>query len=163
MPMLQKLRKHLNRNRPPRLRAHLITVFLIAMAPLFAFAVYMIYRSAIEEQRTFQRGAAERVRAIKTALDSELESSIGTLRALATSSNLDGDDLRPFYEEAARVLKSQSDWLTIILIDINGNQILNLQRPFGSPLPHVAEQQSFDRVLQTGKAAVGLLVRGPIL
>jgi PAS domain S-box-containing protein len=162
--MLDKLRNRVNRrHRPPRLRAHLTTVFLIAMAPLFAFATYMIYRSAVEEQRVVQRGAAERVRAIKTALEAELESSIDTLQALATSANLDRDDLRPFYEEALRVLKSQSDWLTIILIDLNGNQILNLQRPFGSPLPHVADQQSFDDVLRTGKPVVGFLVRGPIL
>jgi PAS domain S-box-containing protein len=153
----------LNRRRPPRLRAHLTAVFLIAMAPLFAFAVYMIYRSAVDEQRTMQRGATERVRAIKTAVDSELESSINTLLALATSPNLDRDDLRPFYEEAQRVLKSQPDWRTIILIDLNGEQILNLQRPFGSPLPHVADQESFDDVLRTGKPAVGFLVRGPIL
>src|SRR5690242_11802674 len=164
MPMLQKLRNRPNGGRRPRrLRAHLTTVFLIAMAPLFAFAVYMIYRSALEEQRTVQRGAAERVRAIKTALDSELESSINTLQALATSPNLDRGDLSAFYEEAARILKSQPDWLTIILIDVNGDQVVNLQRPFGTQLPHVADQQSFDQVMRTGKPAVGFLVRGPIL
>jgi PAS domain S-box-containing protein len=164
MPMLQKLGNSPDRGRRPRrLRAHLTTVFLIAMAPLFAFAVYMIYRSAVEEQRTLQRGAAERVRAIKTALDSELESSINTLQALATSPNLDRGDLAAFYEEAGRILKSQSDWLTIIVIDVNGDQLVNLQRPFGSPLPHVADQQSFDEVMRTAKPAVGFLVRGPIL
>jgi len=151
------------RSRPPRLRDHLIRLFLIAMAPLFVFAVYMIYRSGEQERATLERGAIERVRAIKTALDAELNSSITTLEALATSKNLDGEDLRAFYEEAGRVLKSQPDWLTILLVDINGEQIVNLQRPFGAKLPHVADQQSFDQVLRTGKPAVGFLVRGPIL
>ncbi|HEY6197678.1 MAG TPA: cache domain-containing protein, partial [Candidatus Binatia bacterium] len=151
------------RSRPPRLRAHLITLFLIAMAPLFVFAVYMIYHSAEQEQLTFQRGAIERVRAINTALDAELNSSITALEALATADELDRGDLRGFYDEAARVLKSQPHWLTVILVDLNGGQIVNLQRPFGAELPRVAEQQSFDQVLRTGKPAVGFLARGPIL
>ncbi|HEY1371589.1 MAG TPA: cache domain-containing protein [Candidatus Binatia bacterium] len=151
------------RANPPRLRAHLITLFLIAMAPLFVFAVYMIYRSAEQERATLERGAIERVRAIKTALDAELKSSITTLEALATADELDGEDLHAFYDEAGRVLKSQPDWLTIILIDKNGDQILNLQRPFGTKLPHVADQQSFEQVLRSGKPAVGVVVRGPIV
>lgn len=164
MVMFQKLRKAFNLGwRPPRLRAHLIIVFLIAMAPLFAFSVYMIYRSAEQERTTLQRGAVERVRAVKTALDSELKSSITTLEAVATSKNLDRDNLMPFYEEAAGVLKSQPDWLTIVLVDLKGDQIINLQRPFDSQLPHIAEQQSFDEVLRTGKPAVGFLVQDPIL
>ncbi|HEY1265769.1 MAG TPA: cache domain-containing protein [Candidatus Binatia bacterium] len=151
------------RTGPPRLRAHLITLFLIAMAPLFVFAVYMIYRSAEQERATLERGAIERVRAIKTTLDAELKSSITTLEALATADELNGEDLHAFYEEAGRVLKSQPDWLTIILIDRNGDQILNLRRPFGTRLPHVADQQSFEQVLRTGKPAVGVIVRGPIV
>ena len=151
------------RSRPPRLRAHLITLFIIAMAPLFVFAVYMIYRSAQQERATLERGAIERVRAIKTALDAELKSSITALEALATADELDRGDLRGFYDEAARVLKSQPHWLTILVVDLNGEQILNLQRPFGTKLPHVAEQQSFDQVVRSGKPAIGFLVRGPIV
>jgi PAS domain S-box-containing protein len=157
------LRDVFARRRAPRLRAHLITLFLIAMAPLVVFAVYMIYRSAEQEQFTIRRGAIERVRAINTALDAELKSSITTLEALATADELDRGDLRAFYDEAARVLKSQRHWLTIILVGLDGEQIVNLQRPFGAKLPHVADQQSFDQVLRTGKPAIGVLVRGPIV
>jgi len=151
------------RARPRRLRDHLITLFLIAMAPLFVFAVYMIYRSAEQERATLERGAIERVRAMKTALDAELKSSITALEALATADELDRGDFRAFYDEASRVLKSQPHWLTIILGGLDGNQIINLQRPFGEKLPHVVEQESFDEVRRTGKPIVGRIVRGPIV
>jgi len=146
--------------RPLRLRYHLITVFLVTMTPLFLFAVYMIYRSVEEERATFRRGAIERTRAIMTAVDSELKSSITTLEALATSRELDGDDLRLFYDEAMRVFKSQRDWTTINVADASGQQLMNLLRPFGSELPLVAEPDKVGIASKTQRTVIGNLVLG---
>ena len=59
------------------------------MMPLLVFAVVMIIWLGKEERATFERGATEQTRALLTALDSELRSSIATLQALATSSHFD--------------------------------------------------------------------------
>ena len=53
----------------------------------------MLAALLVERQReTFQRAAVERSLSILTAIDAELNSSITTLTALATSRTLDPDD-----------------------------------------------------------------------
>ncbi len=117
--------------RPFSFRSHLIAALLITMVPLFIFSVVMIYLFAQKDRTTFQRCATQRTLALLTAVDAELKSSITTLAALATSRYLENDDLHNFYDEAARVLKAQPDWFTINMALPDGQQLINLQRPFG--------------------------------
>jgi len=63
------------------------------------------------------------------------EASISTLQALATSKYLDSGDFKQFYEQLRRVLKTEPRWTNVVLFDLGQRQILNLLRPFGSPLP----------------------------
>ena len=146
--------------RPVSLRSTLTALVLVTMIPLLVFAVAMIVRTARDERATFQRGATERTLALVTAVDAELKTSITTLEALATSRHLETDDLRAFHDEAARVLKSQPNWLTINLAQPSVQQVVNILRPFGTELGLIAELPSFERVLRTGKPAVGSLVYG---
>jgi PAS domain S-box-containing protein len=133
------------------------------MTPLLIFAVAMVIRLGKEERATFQRGATERTRALLTALDAELGSSITVLEALATWDYFDSDDLQSFYEDATRVLRSQPSWVTLNLALPTGQQLINLQRPFGTQLPNIVERQSFDQVLQRQKPTVGQLSQGPLV
>ncbi|HEU4343921.1 MAG TPA: ATP-binding protein [Candidatus Binatia bacterium] len=146
--------------RPVSLRFNLIFLVLVTTIPLLVFSIGMIFLFAREERATFQRGATERTRALLTTVDLELWRSIATLEALATSIHFDEDNLRAFYDEAARVIKSQPGWFTIILAAPTGQQVVNLGRPFGADLPMVAEKESLDQVLRTGKPTVGPLSQG---
>jgi PAS domain S-box-containing protein len=148
--------------RPASIRSHLIAVVLATMIPLLIFAVAMIVRLGNEERATFQRGATERTRALLTAVDTELKSSVATLQALSTSPRLDRDDLGGFYENARRVLNTHSDWSTINLALPSGQQVMNLLTPFGSKLPMLIERHSFEKVLRTRKPALGNLVQGEV-
>ena len=148
---------------PPRsLRSTLILLVVIAFVPLLAFAIAMVVLAARDERAVFERGAKERTRALVTALDAELRSSMTALEAAAASRHLDSGDLRVFYDEASRVLKSQSQWRTIILTLPSGQSVLNLLRPLGAELSPVVEQRSFNQVLKTRKPAVGDLLFGPL-
>lgn len=148
--------------RPRSLRVNLILLVVLAFIPLLAFAAVMVVLSARSELAIFERGATERTRALITAVDAELKSSISTLEALATSSQLNGDDLRGFYAEAARVLKSQPGWRTVIVTLPAGESLLNLLRPLGTELGTVVEQRSFNQVVKTIKPAVGDIRFGPL-
>ena len=149
-------------HRPFSFRSHLIAALLITMVPLFIFSVVMIYLFAQNDRTTFQRGATQRTLALLTAVDAELKSSITSLQALATSRHLENDDLRGFRDDAARVLKSQPDWITINLSATSGQQIMNVLQPPDAALPMTAELRSFKEVLRTGKPAVGHIVLGPV-
>jgi PAS domain S-box-containing protein len=139
-----------------------VAFFLLAMTPLVAFSVFMIYRSAQEERATFRRGAVERTRAMMTAVDAQLQSSITKLEALATSEALDRGDLQGFYDVAMRVFISQPDWRTINLSDASAHRLMDLLYPFGSSnLPPVAEAEAVKRAFETQTIAIGNLVLGP--
>jgi len=155
-------RRRLRLARPRSLRSNLILLVVVAFLPLLAFAVVMVVLSARSERAIFERGATERTRALVTAVDAELKSSIATLQALATSDQLDRSDLRGFYDEAARVLKSQPGWRTVIVSLPSGQSLLNLLRPLGAELGTVVEQRSFNQVLKTLKPAAGDILFGPL-
>jgi PAS domain S-box-containing protein len=143
------------------LRSRLIFLVLATMAPLLIFAAAMVARLAHEERATFERGVTERTRALLTALDAELGSSVTVLEALATWEHFDGNDLGSFYEDATRVLNSQPTWITIRLAFPTGEQLIDLLYPFGARLPAVAEAPSFEQVLRTRKPTVGQLSQEP--
>ena len=147
---------------PRSLRFRLILLVVLASIPLLVFAAVMVVLSARNERAVFERGATERTRALITAVDAELKSSITTLEALATSRLFDGGDLRGFYDEAARVVKSQPGWRTVIVSLPSGESLVNLLRPLGAELAPVVEQRSFNQVLKTLKPAVGDVLFGPL-
>ena len=71
--------------KPKSLRANLLLLVIIAFTPILLFGIAMVILSARNERHVFERGAIERTRALITAVDAELKSSISTLEALATS------------------------------------------------------------------------------
>ncbi|HTM10059.1 MAG TPA: ATP-binding protein [Verrucomicrobiae bacterium] len=161
--MLPRLRHLFSRfERPLRLRTQLIAVILAATMPLLVFAVFMIYRVANDERASFRYGVVERTRAMLSVVDTELKSSITTLEALATSNELDGDDIGGFYEDASRVLQSQGDWITISLADASGQEIMNLLRLHGDGAAAVVNPAEIDSVVRTGRPMIGGVLRGPL-
>ncbi len=150
------------RAQPRALRRQLWWLTLGTLLPVIAFAVLGAVLLAYHQRLTFERGARERTLAILTAIDTELKGSITSVSALATTRNLDGDDLSAFHDEAARVLPTQPDWLSLNLARPSRQQVLNAARPFGSELPPIQERASFDHVLRTGEPAVGDLVTGQV-
>jgi PAS domain S-box-containing protein len=149
-------------SRPLKLRVHLVLLTAATLLPTIIFTLVIAVFLARRAQETFERGATERIRALMTAVDKELDGSISTLEALATARRLETDDLRGFYERATPILESQPEWFRINLALPSGQEVLNLLRPFGTQLPMIQERASFDQVLQTGKPAIGYLVRDPL-
>jgi PAS domain S-box-containing protein len=147
---------------PASLRKRLILLVVATAAPLLIFALIMVIRLSREERATFERGATERTRALLTAVDAELGSSITALEALATWYHLDSNDLWSFHEDATRVLRSQPSWITVTLADPAGRQLVDLNQRYGTPLPPMGESESFARVLESARPAVGQLSSSPL-
>jgi PAS domain S-box-containing protein len=145
-----------------RLRSHLVVLVLALLVPMAVFATITIVAFGLQQRAAVQQGTVETARALMNAVDHNLASSIATIAALSTLRSLDRPDLREFYADAQRALASQPQWLTIVLFEPDGQQVLNLLRPLGSKLPAVAERRSFDLVLTTRVPAVGDIVKGPV-
>jgi signal transduction histidine kinase/ActR/RegA family two-component response regulator len=116
------------------IRAKLITLVIAILAPTLlgsAFAIYYVYQD--------QRGRVEEslratTRALALAVDRDLLRRDAIISTLAISPSLENDNLKEFYDHADRITRGWDN--SIILFDLDGQQLLNTRRPFGTALPH---------------------------
>ena len=132
------------------------------MAIFGAVGAYMLVQ---RERDSFERGALNRVRALMTAIDVELRSSITPLELLSHSPTLDGDDLTAFRAEAERALRARrGGWSNIVVSRPDtGEMLMNLLVPQGSALPKALDPDSAIESARTGKPAVSTVGTGPVL
>src|SRR6266436_9742381 len=147
---------------PRRLRVHLAILVLASMLPLLIFAAVVAMFLDRQQRAAVERGLRDTARALSVAVNRELTASISALETLATSEHLDGGNLRSFYDQAQRALKAHPRWKTISLLDASGQQLLNLLRPFGAPLPASGDLEVVRRALDTGRPAISDLLIGPV-
>jgi hypothetical protein len=150
------------RPRPRTLRFHLTILVFASVVPVLIFAIIMVLLVERQHRASVERSLRDTARAVSVAVDLELTSSLSTLNALATSEHLDTGDLRAFYAQAQRVLVAHGSWKTISLLDLSGQQLLNLLRPFGAPLPSSGNLEVVRRTLDTGQPAVSDIFVGPV-
>src|SRR3989338_704566 len=146
-----------------KLRSHLIILVVAALLPVLIFAGVMIVVFGRQQQRFAENGLLDTARALSLAVDRELTAWSHTLETLASSEHLDSGDLKKFYSQAQRVLETRQDWDTIVLVELPKRQVLNLKRPFGSPLPDVQNSAQLTGVVETRRPVVSDLFSGQVL
>ncbi|GEM_PF-946959 len=145
-----------------KLRSHLIILVVTALLPVLIFAGVMIVLLGKEQEKAQKDNLLDVSRALSLAIDRELLASIRTLEALATSQHLDSGELSKFYQQAKRVLEAHRGWDNMLLVDLSGQQLVNLRRPFGSSLPRSGAPEQIQQVSETGQPAVSNLFWGYI-
>ena len=145
-----------------KLRSHLIILVVAALLPVLIFAGVMIVLLGKEQEKAQKDNLLDVSRALSLAIDRELLASIRTLEALATSQHLDSGELSKFYQQAKRVLEAHRGWDNMLLVDLSGQQLVNLRRPFGSSLPRSGAPEQIQQVSETGQPAVSNLFWGYI-
>ena len=116
-----------------RTRSRLLLLVLSVLVPSFvaaALAVAYVYHDARDTQ---DRAMLDMTRAMALLIDNELEKKEELLRVLAGSPTLAANDLAGFYEHARRVVPPPES--AVILFDLEGRQLFNTRRPYGSALP----------------------------
>jgi signal transduction histidine kinase/CheY-like chemotaxis protein len=136
-----------------KLRSHLSILVLAGVVPLIALTAFVTVSLARQQRDAVVQGMSHTVDALAMLVENELLSSIKSLETLATSQDLDADDLREFYEEAQRT-RDLHRWSTIGLIDADGRHRLNAARPLGAPLPDLHDREYFKQVVATGRPYV---------
>ena len=144
-----------------KLRTFLLAVIGLALVPLLGIAGVAIWWAHQDERRATERALLSQARSLTGAVDREVETTLAELKALAASSDLASGDLGTFYEQAGLARAAHPRWLTVALVDPAGRQALNLLRPLGSPLPSVADLETFQRTLRAGQPQVSDLEVDP--
>jgi signal transduction histidine kinase len=142
------------------LRWHLALLIAGAMLPVVVFSGIIVLRLSSQMEEGIERRLQRSAYLITWSFDREVAASLRTLEALAQSEHLDRGALDAFHAEVLRVQRTQPSWLTVLLLDPEGQQLVNSARPLGEPLPHVNEPESLRLVLETQQPIVGELAQG---
>ena len=145
-----------------KVRSHLLLLILVSLIPVLVFSGFMTVLFHRETRSATERGLVETARALSLAVDGEAYESISVLRALAAVEQLQTGDLSGFHPLARSVLLSQSDWENLLLYAPSGQQLIDPQMPFGSPLPMTGDPDQIQRVVETQAPAVSNLFRRPV-
>ncbi len=145
---------------PWPLRWHLALLIAGAMLPVVVFSGVIVLRLSGQMEDAIERRLQRSAHSITWAFEREVTASVRTLEALAQSEHLDHGELDAFRAEALRVKQTQPSWLTVLLLDPEGQQLINVLLPRGEPLPRAHDPESLRRMIDTREPVVGDLAQG---
>ena len=139
--------------------ARLVVLAASGLLPLaIVVALALAYLSG-ERQQATQRSALALSRALATAVDAELRSTVAVLRALSQDEALQRGDLERFHRSSARVAVQQG-WRSVVLADGTGRAVLRTRAPFGAADPRPVDPESMAQALATQRPTVGRVLAG---
>lgn len=142
------------------LRRRLLLLAAAGLVPVVIMSGVGLYALARQQRTQAERIGLELARALATAVDAELRSSISVLQSLATTVEIDPRNLTAFRQQVQPVLETQPTWAALFLADPSGHRLVDTRFPLDATLPTVFETASFQRVVRTRAATVGGLARG---
>ncbi len=142
------------------LSLHLVGLVLAAMIPFFIFAGILVSWLVNNERVDSEQQLSRSARDLAISLDRELESTIKTLQAIAANDELKRKDMRAFHHEMLDILKTQPNWLTIVLHSRDLKLILSALKPFEERMSLPVEPKSLEELFATGLPTIGTLAKG---
>ncbi|WP_426207805.1 ATP-binding protein [Massilia sp. TWP1-3-3] len=138
------------------IRAYLLILaagILIPALLLSGLAFRMLQQA---EQRAALGALGESANGVALLVDRELYSAEAALRVLAASPSLAARDDRAYYEQAKRVHAGDDGWS--LLLDADGQALVNTAVPFGTPLGAMLDQASTRAMIKAGRTVVSDLL-----
>jgi signal transduction histidine kinase len=144
--------------RPLRFRLFLLAAS--GLLPLAIVAGVVLAFLTGERERDAAQASLAVSRAMASAVETELRSTIGLLESLAQSDELQSRNLAGFHARAARIA-ARLGWRAVVVADAEGRLLLNSARPYGSAPVQPVEQDSLRRAIVLRQAVVGPMAEGP--
>ncbi|MGK7867423.1 PAS domain S-box protein [Falsiroseomonas sp. E2-1-a20] len=147
------------------LRRHLLVLVLAVLLPALVAGGVSAWHLANSYRHAFEARLQDTARALALFIDSELESSLTAVAALASSPLLDRDDLEDFAAWAHAIGQRQGGWVVVNEAAPGHRQLLNTTLPAGAPLPPPSPPGEgawslIRRAIETGQPAVSDLFTG---
>ena len=140
------------------LRHLLILLTAIGLLPLALLGAWTIHGAARYLEQEQERMMIGHARALSSAVDAELDSTVAALSGIAKSPALASGDLRAFHETARRL--ARPDWLGVILSDADGQPIFRTMAPYGAPPARTADPDSLQQAREQRRPVAGRVARG---
>ncbi|WP_096704650.1 sensor histidine kinase [Magnetospirillum sp. 15-1] len=148
--------------RLPSIRSKLVLLVMVCLLPSTLAVGLLIYDFYHRQRALLEQNMVQTAHALSLAVDREIASTVATLQTLATSPHLANTDLAGFYEQA-QVVQRQQNGDNIVLSDASAQQVVNLKRPLGTPLPRHGAPEQIEKVLAAGRPAVSDLFMGGVI
>jgi len=148
------------RRRSLPLRHLLILLTAIGLLPLALLGIWSIHVASEYRQREQERAMLDLARALSSAVDAELDSSVAALSGIARSPALASGDVRAFYEVARMQAQTRPEWVGVFLADADGKTLFRTTAPFGDAAGPPADPASLQQALSLHRPVVGGIVRG---
>ncbi|EME71620.1 hypothetical protein H261_01771 [Paramagnetospirillum caucaseum] len=145
----------------PGIRSRLVLLVVVCLLPSILAVGLLIHDFYNRQRRLLEQNMVQTAHALVLAVDREIARRVATLQTLATSPHLANDDLASFYEQARAILRDQGGD-NIVLSDASAQQVLNLTRPFGAPLPRHGSPEQIAKVFASGQPAISDLFIGGV-
>jgi signal transduction histidine kinase/ActR/RegA family two-component response regulator len=149
-----------NRARASPLRMRLLLLAASGLLPLVIVFAWGLDHLVHEREAEAQRAVLELSRALSTAVDSEMRSTIRLLEHMGTSDELERADLRAFHLSARRAAE-QFGWRQVVLTDDEGRILFRSSEPFDKTTATPVEPKSLAQVIATRRPVVGPVVETP--
>ncbi|NHZ35873.1 hybrid sensor histidine kinase/response regulator [Massilia rubra] len=143
------------------IRAYLFLMAAGILVPVIVFASLALAMLQNAERDAALRGLRETANSIALLVDRELYSAEAGLRVLGGSPSLAEGDLKAFYAQARRANRGSTGWT--VLLDAQGQQLINTFLPYGSELPKPHAGGLVRQVIATQKTYVSDVIPGPVV
>lgn len=143
------------------IRSHLVSLVAVCVVPVWVALALLITLGFQTKRQLLMENMQDMSRSLSLVVERELACVQAALTALATSPSFAAGDLAAVRDQASRLLQSWPE-ANIVVSDAEGRQLLNLRRPFGSPLPRRSVPRSVRHVFERGTAVVSDLYLGSV-
>lgn len=140
--------------RPPTASITSYLTFLAAAiaVPLIAVATFLFVEIEANERKELRERATTDARTLGRIVERHLTDMTSTLRLLSVFPELEDGDLQGFQNRTQHILSSHAMYL--ILMDENGQQLLNTRVPYGTPLGITSNLAALEAALASDKISV---------
>lgn len=142
------------------LRHLLILLAAIGLLPLALLGVWNIQASSEHRVREQERALLDLARALASAVDAELDGTVGALSSMAGTPAMRSGDLPALYELARQQVQVQPEWLGVVLTDADGKMLFRTMAPYGSAPVAPADPASLREALALRRPVIGRIARG---
>ena len=148
------------------LRARVRLLVLVTIAPLLALGLAVQYSEYEHDKETASARTVELARSVALQVSRELEADMRALQVLAKAGRLRRGAIEAFRDLAESALTDRLEGANIMVVDENGQQLLNTALPPGTPLPPRQSLENTRQVFTSGQPRVsdvyfGVIVKRP--
>ena len=144
------------------LRWRLLLLVVTSIVPLLVFALAYQYKQFRNDVATTGSQNLALTRGLAFLVESQLQADIDALGVLAGSESLRRGEFDRFRHRVEAVIRQQFPGSNVLVIRRDGQELLNMRLPAGTPLATRSNMESTGQVFETGRPEVSNLFQvGP--